>query len=1302
MRKNLFFSSLFILFVLFTNAGIIEKTYYFDDYQVTQKGEFQTIQFDNTLISGLPGEPALPYQSISLLLPPGEKALSIDYILDGEVQIPGSFLLFPQQESRPLSVSGPAEFIFNQNVYQSEASYPEKLSGEMITEYMNGYAFVLSSFTPVKYNPATGALSYYTQVKISVKTASDQISAAALSNLNSSSSIMKRVHDLAQNPTLIQQYPASAKNADDYQFLIITPSQFENNFDDLIDLYLERGIKTEIVTVEFINSSGTGQDLQEKIRNHIIQEYQDHNVEFILLGGDVEHIPYRGFYCYVQSGSGYEDSGIPADLYYSALDGTWNDDNDDKWGEPEEDDLLPDIAVGRFSFSNASELSIMINKSVMYQNSPVLGELTSPLLAGENLYSGPDTYGADYIELLVGEHDDNGYTTIGIPVTQNIETLYERDAPWGGSDLIAKINQGKQFVHHSGHANETYVAHLSNSDITNSNFSGANGTDHNFTLLQTHGCNCGDFTYNDCILEKMVKIDNFAVAVMGNSRYGWFNEGQSEGPAAHMHREMVDALYNEKMQHLGVAFAESKIQTSPWVTAPGQWEEGALRWNFYDLNILGDPALSVWTEEPIDIQATYQDAIPIGVTSTSVSVTSGGQAMENFICAIIKDDIIYGAGYTDASGAAIIELDPVFSDVGSATLYISGYNCKPHSYDVSIIPNDGAYIIYASHEIDDSQGNGNGEVDFGESIYLDLEIENVGSENSEDVMVTLTTDDGFISITDGSENFGNLSGGASINIDEAFAFDVSDNVPDQHNVAFDLEMVGNDTWYSQFNVLVNAPELAIGTISIDDASGGNGNGILDPGETANIIIESMNMGHCACSSTEGVIISGSTFVNLITSEVDLGVLAAGETANAIFTIEVTEDAPIGGGLDLICELTSGSYVAQESFYLAVGLVYEDFETGDFSAFEWQTGGSASWTITNTNPYEGTYSAKSGSISDDQTSELYITMDVISDDEISFFRKVSSEDDYDYLRFYIDDNLAGEWAGEESWAEVSYDITAGNHTFKWLYYKDQSVSNGDDCGWIDYIIFPAASGSANPLSVTLTANPDELCDGESAQLTAFAGGGSGNYTYEWSPSTGLNNPNIYNPEATPSQTTEFTVTVSDGNSSISANKTITVYPSPETPIINQVDNSLVSTATEGNQWYDSNGAIDGATAQTYFPMASGQYYVIVTNSNGCESNSSNVINFIYTSIDEVSVNNISIYPNPFTQHFTVEYRNNIESNVSIVLYDHLGKEVHDLLNEQQSPGFYQLEMNKPGLKSGVYYIHIQSTEFVHTQKLILTK
>jgi len=1053
MKKHILFliSVFFSIYVL--NAGIIEKTYYFENYKITQSGEYHLISFENTLLTGITGEPLLPYQAIKLILPPGQIAKSVEFIGEEEIQLPGYFKIYPQQPSRPLSDNSPRNFLINEEVYNTNASYPEKKTGELVTEYMNGYAIGLSSFTPVKYNPVTGTVSYYKKVKIKITTTSSQLSANALQNISSSKITVKRIKAFIQNPSLIAQYPIKNLKSDNYQLLIITPAQFENNYQDLIDIYLERGIKTQVVTTEYISSNSTGQDEQDKIRNYIIQEYQNHSVEYILLGGDVEHVPYRGFYCHVQSSMVYEDNDIPADLYYSALDGNWNNDGDNRWGEPGEDDLLPDIAVARFSFSDASELGNMINKSVSYQNNPVPGELRDPLLAGEHLWSSPETWGADYLELLIGYHDDNGYTTIGIPDDHNIDTLYARSQSWNGSDLIAKINQGKQFVHHCGHANSTYVAHLYNSDITDANFSGANGVDHNYTIMQTHGCICGDFSYGDCILERMVSIQNFAVAVIGNSRYGWFNEGQTEGPAAHLHREMVDALYHEKLNHIGAAFVECKIQTAPWVTAPGQWEEGALRWNFYDINILGDPVLSVWTDEPVSIQVNYQDTIIVALPSTSVTVTSGGSPLKNFTCAIIKDTVLHGVGFTDASGIAQINFDPVFTDTGYAELIISGYNCLPTSFPITVIPNSGSYLIYSSHQIDDSQGNGNSEADFGEVIDLTVEIENVGTQQANNVQVTLSTSNSYITITDDFENYGNVPGSSTLSVSNAFSFNVALNVPDQEEVTFELEMVSSDTWTSSFDILVNAPELTIGNLTIDDLQDGNGDGILDPGETADIIIQSSNLGHCACENTIGTLSSLSNFLTISDRTYDLGTLAQGETKQAVFSVSVDASTPVGTYIDLSYELISGEYTAQNSFYRSVGLVYEDFETGDFSALSWQSGGDAPWVITSVNPYENVFCAQSGDINDNQTSELQITFNVINDDSISFFRKVSSEDSWDYLRFYINGVQQDKWSGEEGWAKVTYPVTSGEHTFKWAYTKDGSISNGSDCGWIDLIKFP---------------------------------------------------------------------------------------------------------------------------------------------------------------------------------------------------------------------------------------------------------
>ncbi|MBN2571205.1 MAG: T9SS type A sorting domain-containing protein [Ignavibacteriales bacterium] len=670
---------------IITNGQVIEKTYYFDNYTITKTANQEKINFNNTLLTGKLGEPVLPYHTVSLLLPPGEIAESIEIIGEDEVSIQGNFKILPQQFVRPISEKTSGEFVKNELIYSMADSYPSSQTGELLTQYMNGYSIVLSTFTPLKYFPASGKVSFFKKITIRIHSRKDSEASDNLAKLNSNDEVLKRIKKFVQNPDLINLYPKKNLNNNSYQLLIISPSQFEDGFLDLINLYRVRGIKAKIISTDSIYALSTGQDSQEKIRNYIIQEYQNNNIEYVLLGGDIEHIPYRGFYCKVQSSAVYEDDNIPADLYYSALDGTWNNNGNSLWGEIGEDDLLPEISVARISVSNLSELSNIINKIKSYQDTPVLNELDKPLLAGEHLWSSPLTWGGDYLDLLIGFQDDSGYTTIGIPIEDNIEKLYDRDLGyWSGSTLISKINEGKSFIYHAGHSNYDYAMRLDNSDITNENFSQANGVIHNYTSVNTTGCNCGGFDQSDCIAERMVNISNFAVSFIGNSRYGWFNEGQTEGPSTHLQREFVDALYNDRQHRIGTAHLISKIESAPWVTAPGQWEEGALRWCFYCNNVLGDPAMGIWTNEPINIQASYQSSIQPGTSSVDVSVTSDGFPVEGLTCVILKDSILYGVNNTDTLGNCNIILDPPITEIGNAELIISGYNCLPVSFPLTI------------------------------------------------------------------------------------------------------------------------------------------------------------------------------------------------------------------------------------------------------------------------------------------------------------------------------------------------------------------------------------------------------------------------------------------------------------------------------------------------------------------------------------------------------------------------------------------------------------------------------------------
>ena len=134
---------------------------------------------------------------------------------------------------------------------------------------------------------------------------------------------------------------------------------------------------------------------------------------------------------------------------------------------------------------------------------------------------------------------------------------------------------------------------------------------------------------------------------------------------------------------------------------------------------------------------------------------------------------------------------------------------------------------------------------------------------------------------------------------------------------------------------------------------------------------------------------------------------------------------------------------------------EGFETGNFSRFPWQRSGNANWAITSQQRNSGLYSAKAGTIGHNGSTTLQVRLACVSGN-ISFYRKVSSEANFDFLRFYIDGEQRSSWSGEVDWAMVSFPVTAGTRTFTWKYMKDNTVFQGSDTAWIDDIVFPMSS------------------------------------------------------------------------------------------------------------------------------------------------------------------------------------------------------------------------------------------------------
>jgi Peptidase family C25 len=180
------------------------------------------------------------------------------------------------------------------------------------------------------------------------------------------------------------------------------------------------------------------------------------------------------------------------------------------------------------------------------------------------------------------------------------------------------------------------------------------GTASNFPIMNSTGCYAasfdnrgagGSYGVADCIGEQMVTINNCAVAFIGNSRYGWFTEGTTNGPSNHFQREFYDAVFTEGVTTLGAANERSKDETVSFLDLPDEWEPGAVRWCFYTLNLLGDPALDGWTDTPESLASVHPAYLARGDTLYEIETEAPGATG-----CLYRDGICYARGAADETG----------------------------------------------------------------------------------------------------------------------------------------------------------------------------------------------------------------------------------------------------------------------------------------------------------------------------------------------------------------------------------------------------------------------------------------------------------------------------------------------------------------------------------------------------------------------------------------------------------------------------------------------------------------------------
>ncbi len=343
-------------------------------------------------------------------------------------------------------------------------------------------------------------------------------------------------------------------------------------------------------------------------------------------------------------------------------------------------------------------------------------------------------------------------------------------------------------------------------------------------------------------------------------------------------------------------------------------------------------------------------------------------------------------------------------------------------------------------------------VAYGETVSMTLHITNLNSFAVGSLNFSINSFDPYFSLTQTQASYPGLQPGESVSIPGAFQFIASEEVPDSHVAAFILNAVSAEgSWSRSLAIKAYRPAVEIASMQIVDGN----NGILEPGETVLLNLSLLNAGGVPLTNPQAAISSWDPYLTIYSGPSTTDTLQPDELWPIVFSVKLAQETPLYHVVEINLSVTGDhNYSYLKTIPIIAGLLAETFENGSFSGFDWVTGGDAPWFTEEGSAHEGDWCARSGLIYDNQTSNLLLTWDVAYADSVSFWFKVSSEANYDYLHFYSNSEELGKWAGEWNWTRAAFNIPAGEQTFAWHYLKDYSVSNGEDCARVDYIILPA--------------------------------------------------------------------------------------------------------------------------------------------------------------------------------------------------------------------------------------------------------
>ncbi len=1165
---------------------------------------YTSLMLDDFGTQSMAGQPALPamVKIIEVALGDGLTYTVESMIcdtLDGAV-FGIEHQIIPAQPSRSKSDNSPVSLVKDAKVYATDAFCGAPVIELEAIGVARDRNLATIKFNPVRWNPVTNQLIIVKEITVAVRQQNADIAAT------------KRMQRLYASPAFGSGIAAinSIGSKDNHtnaplRYTIVAHSSFRGALDEFAAWKRRKGFLVDLVYTDDANVGSSTSSIQ-----NYLQGLYDNATEsspaptYVLFVGDIAQIPAFSLSSY--------DGPHSSDLSYCCWTGN---------------DNIPDCYYGRFSAQNINQLTPQISKTLMYEQYTFPDPTylnTAALIAGvDGGYSSDNgyKYGDPAMDYATKTYvtTANGFTNIvyyknntsfvptGVTVTGSSQ------ANGTAAALRTLYNNGCGFVNYTAHGGTT---EWSNPSFTTSNVSQM--TNNNKPMVMIGNC-CLSNSYqvDACLGEALLRKNNNAGAVgyIGGSNSTYWTEDfyWSVGIRTNINNTMNTDYDANNLGMYDKLFHTHNEAYSNWFTTMGGMifagnmavenstsnaQMKIYYWQIYHL--MGDPSLMPYIHGEADVMtANIPGAIPIGMSTMSV-----GAVPYAYVALKDPDGNLVGAAFADASGNATLQF-AALNTPGTYEVAITAQGYQPFFQDVNVTANGPYVSVTEMTPRATLEANGN--------ISFDVTLKNLGVNNANTLSIEFQSVDGSILI----DTTGIIDLGTGLQVNQLTELHnvchghIWGHITDQTKTTVKIIVrwgnTTNDISVSNYQFTINADNMRMLSYTTDNQLATTGNIVIN--------ITNKNFGHATLQNgTISLLPLDPSFTVTApqSQHFDISNIEAGRENIQSFTISLNGEEPEGRSIPLIQVINNTFRSNKDTIWIQFGLDNSliTFEDDSWAEYPW-THGTYPWQAVSQDAHNGAKCLRSANnLGNNNNSEISIVWTSTVDDSITFYKNASSENRWDFFRFYIDGNKKEEVSGtNNSWSRSAYFVPQGTHTFKFSYEKDYSQSSGSDCAWIDDLHLPHC-GTVYVYSL------DSICQGSDYQfrdsLISTEGFDAGVYHY-----TDSSENEVYILTLVLTPTPE--VTISGGDVTIRAGETV----------------RLTATGSDSYVWSsgETSAIID------VYPTETTTYTVTGYNGN-CASTASTTVTVEGTiGINTVmATNSARLYPNPAQSTLTIDGAN----------------------------------------------------------------